>query len=151
MVSQWRRVVVDGFALRDEHEEPQILLRSPEHGQSVAIPIEVHSARAVIEELEYGGGIGRLPDVVAHLLDSHGFVPTRLNVLLPQYGSPKAELCYDDRQMEHRLPMRIGEGMVMAVRLGVPIYLRSDRTDLQAMTATEILRTRGMTLPRRAG
>ncbi|MFP4431047.1 MAG: hypothetical protein ACOCW6_03675 [Spirochaetota bacterium] len=151
MGSQWWRVVVDGFALEGAKEEPRVLLRSPDHGRTFALPIEVHNARAIIEELEYGDGHGRLPDVVAQLLISHGFCPRRLNVLIPRHGSSKAELSYEAEGMEHRLPMRLGEGLVLAMRLGVPLFLRSDRQDLPELPASPAESPFSMRIPLRAG
>ncbi len=151
MRSQWWRVVVDGFALEGAKEEPRVLLRSPDHGRTFALPIEVHNARAIIEELEYGDGHGRLPDVVAQLLISHGFCPQRLSVLIPQYGSAKAELTYEAEGMEHRLPMRLGEGVVLAMRLGVPLFLRSDRQDLPELSPSAEDSPFSMRIPLQAG
>lgn len=151
MQSQWWRVVVDGFALEGAQDEPRVLLRSPDYGRTFTLPIEVHNARAIIEELEYGDGRGRLPDVVAQLLISHGFRPKYLNVLLPQYGSPKAELTYDADGMEHRLPMRLGEGIVLAMRLSVEIYLRSDRQDIPVAPERADSSAYHMTIPLRVG
>lgn len=126
MSATWQEFVVLGVTLHGRHDDPTLLLRSTTDESIVALSVGAAEAAAVVLEIE--GAVSPVP-LTHHLLPElfvrHGFRALRVEVLLNGDNQPAAELHYHAFGADHQLPLRPSDGVSIALRCGLPIYLHA--------------------------
>lgn len=127
MAGNWQEFEVLGVTLHGRQDDPSLLLQHTGSDSVVALTVGASEAAAVVLEIE---GVVSSTPLTHHLLPAlfvrHGFEALRLEVQLGSESQPIATLYYRALGEDHRLPLRPSDGVSIALRFGLPIYLDSE-------------------------
>ncbi len=127
MAGNWQEFEVLGVTLHGRQDDPSLLLQHTGSDSVVALTVGASEAAAVVLEIE---GVVSSTPLTHHLLPAlfvrHGFEALRLEVQLGSESQPIATLYYRALGEDHRLPLRPSDGVSIALRFGLPIYVDSE-------------------------
>ncbi|TVR88230.1 MAG: bifunctional nuclease family protein [Spirochaetaceae bacterium] len=127
MAGNWQEYAVLGVTLHGRQDDPSLLLQHTSSDSVVALTVGASEAAAVVLEIE---GVVSSTPLTHHLLPAlfvrHGFEALRLELQLDSESQPVATLYYRALGEDHRLLLRPSDGVSIALRFGLPIYVDSE-------------------------
>ncbi len=115
---------VKGMALHEESRIPFLILENRSENDTITIQVAANEADALL--LQISGSESPLPtsqDAIAHFLNRHSLHPLYLEINHLGSADARAILHYRGLLRRHRMTLQPADGIALAVRLNIPIYL----------------------------
>ncbi len=115
---------VKGLALHEESQIPFLILENRSENDTITIQVAANEADTLL--LQISGAVSPFPtshDAIAKFLNRHALHPLYLEINHLGSSDARAVLHYRGLFRHHTMTLQPADGITLAVRLDIPIYL----------------------------
>lgn len=124
MKRKMRQYNVKGLALQESSQNPYLILEDTIEGDTITIQIGPSEASSLLLSLtDTVSPVPQIHDVMAALIDQQHIHPEYLSITLLGNPESSAVLHYRKHMKHYRLKLTPADGIALAFRLEIPIYL----------------------------
>ena len=124
MKHEMHQYYVKGMALHEESQIPFLILENRVENDTITIQVAAAEADTLL--LQMSGAVSPIPtpqDAIAELLSRHFLRPQYLEINHLGSKEARAILHYRSLLRTHHMSLLPAEGIALAIRLDIPIYL----------------------------
>ena len=124
MNHEMHQYFVRGLALHEESRVPFLILENRSENDTITFQVAASEADTLLLHMSGAGSpVPNPQDTIAKLFNRHFLRPSYLEIHHLSSAEAKAELHYRSLLRQHSMSLLPAEGIALAIRLDVPIFL----------------------------